>query len=103
MSATGRTRSRLRLDHPAHFGFALPPTPVLPVQLHESRRPVDRFLFRPDVEDRVPADDLLRFVAKSSDGLEQHRRRRPEVRVFRGLDQGHEAHRVGLLPTHHRS
>jgi hypothetical protein len=92
-SATGRTRSRRLLDQLAHFVLALPPAPVLPVQLHESLRPVDGFLLRPDVEDRVPADDLLT-------GSKRPFARRDLASVQSHARTGRRRHEAGRVDQH---
>ncbi len=52
-------REIFRPEHLANFGLAFPARPVFLVKLHKALCPFDRFFFRLEVEDRIPADDFL--------------------------------------------
>src|SRR6202043_737216 len=53
----GSLKEILRTEHLPDFRLALPARPMLPVELHEAPRPLDRFLLRLQLEHGIPADD----------------------------------------------
>src|SRR5437868_6187264 len=74
-----RARARLNLgglteirgpEHLADFRLALPARPMLPVELQEAPRPLDRFLLRRQLEHGISADDFFGLGEWSVDHLE---------------------------------
>src|SRR6266481_2652129 len=88
----------LRPEDLANFGLALPAGPVFLVKFHEARRSFNRFFFRLQLKDRIPADDFLGLgerpvdrgdlPSRKADARARRRRRKPAAVAYRaGLDR----------------